>query len=47
MKIHEFIQTLVLISVNHGNILAHPYPENGAFFARSWYKNIHPYCWAF
>ncbi len=36
MKIHEFIQTLVLISVNHGNILAHPYPENGAFFCPEW-----------
>ena len=47
MKIHEFMQTLVLVSVNHGSFLVYLYPENGAFFARSGYKNIHPYCWAF
>lgn len=47
MKIHEFAGIYVLFSVNHGTILAHPYPENGAFFAQSRYKNIHPYCWAF
>ena len=47
MKIHDFAGTPVLISVNDGNILAHLYPENGAFFARSGHKNIHPYCWAF
>ena len=38
MKIHEFIQTLVLIPVNHGSFLVYLYPENGAFFARSGYQ---------
>lgn len=47
MKIREFIQTLVLIPVNHGSFLVYLYPENGAFFARSGYKNIPPYCRAF